>query len=98
MTNLPSIQMQVNMILEERRFLVEAFSVLPLCRKVYPTDSNFFLAKVDDADKIYRYLVDNGIIVRNRSKVALCGDCLRVTVGNKSENTQLLAALRKYKG
>lgn len=98
LTNLPSIQMQVNMILEERRFLVEAFSVLPLCRKVYPTDSNFFLAKVDDADKIYRYLVDNGIIVRNRSKVALCGDCLRVTVGNKSENTQLLAALRKYKG
>ena len=98
LTNLPSIQMQVNMILEERRFLVEAFSVLPLCRKIYPTDSNFFLAKVDDADKIYRYLVDNGIIVRNRSKVALCGDCLRVTVGNKSENTQLLAALRKYKG
>ena len=85
-------------LLLRRREVFVWETLLNLCRKVYPTDSNFFLAKVDDADKIYRYLVDNGIIVRNRSKVALCGDCLRVTVGNKSENTQLLAALRKYKG
>ena len=47
-----------------------------------------------DADRIYRYLVNEGIIVRNRSKVTLCRDCLRITVGAKSENNELLSALR----
>lgn len=86
----------VRMLLEERAHLMTAFAALPLCRKIYPTDANFFLARVSDADAIYRYLVEQGIIVRNRSRVSLCEGCLRITIGTKSENSELLAALRKY--
>ena len=84
-------------ILEERESLIQAFKQLPICEKVYPTDANFFLTKVTDAQKIYDYLVDRGIIVRNRSKITLCEDCLRITIGTKQENTELLGALRQYK-
>lgn len=91
------LQRNISLILEEREHLMQSFSVLPICMKVYPTDSNFFLAKVTDADGIYRYLVSQGVIVRNRNKVALCGSCLRITIGTKVENTRLLAAIRKYK-
>jgi histidinol-phosphate aminotransferase len=81
----------------ERNQLAASFKELPFCRKVYPTDANFFLVKVDDADVIYKYLVSCGIIVRNRSRVELCGNCLRITVGTTQENNQLLSALRSYK-
>lgn len=83
-------------ILQERGKVVAAFEELPICEKVYPTDANFFLAKVKDAQAVYDYLVDRGIIVRNRNSVQLCGNCLRVTIGKKSENMELLAALRQY--
>lgn len=85
------------MILEERGRLMSAFQALPVCIKVYPTDANFFLARMTDANAIYKYLVDKGIIVRNRSKVQLCNNCLRVTIGTKAENTALLSAMRNYK-
>lgn len=87
----------VSIILEERVCLTNAVSILPYCEKVYPTDSNFFLAKFDDATKLYNYLVNCGVIVRNRSGVKLCGNCLRITVGSQSENSLLLSAMRKYK-
>lgn len=86
----------VRTILQERGNVLAAFEDLPICEKVYPTDANFFLAKMTDAQAIYDYLVENGIIVRNRNKVQLCGNCLRITVGKKSENMELLAALRQY--
>ena len=86
----------VSILLMERENMVEAFKLLHSCKKVYPTDANFFLAKMENADVIYQYLKDNGIIVRNRSNVALCEDCLRITVGSKSENAELLSVLRKY--
>ena len=76
---------------------MEAFAQLPLCERVYPSNANFFLAKVTDANSIYNYLVDKGIIVRNRNSVNMCGNCLRITIGTKEENTQLLSALRVYK-
>ena len=85
----------VRMLLVERGRMIEAFKLLPFCQKVYPTDANFFLVKVDDAQKTYDYLVDNGIIVRNRTRIQLCHNCLRVTVGTKNENNELLAALRQ---
>lgn len=85
----------VKLILQERGRVMEAFAQLPICQKVYPTDANFFLAKVEGAQKIYEYLVEQGIIVRNRTNVALCHDCLRVTIGSKTENSELLAALRQ---
>jgi histidinol-phosphate aminotransferase len=63
---------------------------------VYPSDANFFLAKMTDAQAIYDYLVADGIIVRNRTNVQLCKNCLRITIGTKNENNELLASLRKY--
>ena len=86
----------VRILLQERGRMMEAFSILPICEKVYPTDANFFLAKMTDATKIYNYLVDRGIIVRNRTRVQLCDNCLRITIGTKSENSELLSALRQY--
>ena len=87
----------VRVIVEERARLMEAFAQLPICKKVYPTDANFFLTQVTDAQAIYDYLVEKGVIVRNRSRVQLCKNCLRITVGTRSENSELLAALRQYK-
>lgn len=87
----------VKMILEQRIYLVEALKRLPLVEKVYPTDANFLLVKVPDANAVYNYLVDKGIIVRNRNSISLCLGCLRITVGTKDENKILLDELLKYK-
>ena len=86
----------VRLLLQERSCMMSAFLDLPICEKVYPSDANFFLAKMTDAQAIYDYLVDKGIIVRNRSRISLCNDCLRITIGTKSENVELLAALRSF--
>ena len=85
----------VNVLLKERTRLMEEFVKLPCCVRVFPTDANFFLAKVYEATRLYNYLVGEGIIVRNRTHVALCNDCLRITIGTKEENDALLDALRK---
>ena len=87
----------VRVLLREREQVMAAFAELEVCEKVFPSDANFFLAKVTGADEIYAYLVRQGIIVRNRSRVELCGDCLRVTIGAPQENSRLLGALRTYK-
>lgn len=97
LADVQKIQKWVISIKKERATMLPAFADLPVCKKVYPTDSNFFLAKVTDANAIYNYLIDCGIVVRNRNKVALCGNCLRVTIGTPQENNALLAALRKIK-
>ena len=86
----------VKVLLQERTRMVDAFELLPICEKVYPTDANFFLAKMTDAPAIYNYLVDKGIIVRNRHRVQLCQNCLRITIGTKTENSELIAALRQF--
>lgn len=90
------VQDWVKTILNERTRLICAFRDLACVVKVYPTDANFFLAKMTDAQGIYNYLVEKGIVVRNRNKITLCGNCLRITVGTKSENSELLAALRTF--
>lgn len=84
----------VNMLNAERQRTMDAFRELPICVKVYPSDANFFLAKMNNAQSIYEYLIKQGIIVRNRSRVKLCENCLRITIGTKSENSELLGALR----
>jgi len=86
----------VKTLLSERARLMQAFQELPLCEHLFPTDANFFLARVNDANRIYDYLVDCGIIVRNRSRVQLCNNCLRITIGTRNENNELIAALRQY--
>ena len=85
----------VRMLNLERSRMIEAFRLLPICEKVYPTEANFFLAKMTDAQGIYDSLVEQGIIVRNRTRIKLCRDCLRITVGTKNENNELIAALRQ---
>ena len=89
------IKVWVSTLLEERSRVMKEFEQLPCCIRVFPTDANFFLAKVYEATAIYNYLVSEGIIVRNRTNVALCKDCLRITIGTKEENDALLEALRK---
>ena len=86
----------VKILMEERQRLMQAFQELPLCEQVFRTDANFFLARVTDAQRVYDYLVDRGIIVRNRSRVQLCHNCLRITIGTRTENAGLLAALRQF--
>lgn len=90
------VEKWVTMLLQERSRLMSAFNELPICLKIYPSDANFFLAKMTDAQAVYDYLVERGIIVRNRTRVRLCDNCLRVTIGTKGENTELLSALRQY--
>lgn len=94
LNNTEAVTKWVSLILSERKHMIQAFRELPSCIEVYPTDANFFLAKMTDAQGIYDYLVEKGIIVRNRTRVTLCKDCLRVTIGTKSENAELLSALR----
>jgi len=86
----------VKTLLAERTRLMQAFNDLPVCEQVHPTDANFFLARMTDAQRIYNYLVDHGIIVRNRSRIELCHNCLRITIGTRTENNELLSALRQY--
>ena len=89
------IERWVKMLKEEREYLEDAFTGLPCVLKVFPSDANFFLARVTDAVKIYNYLVGEGIIVRNRHNISLCCNCLRVTVGTRMENDKLLEALKR---
>lgn len=91
------VQEWVKSILRERARLMKEFAKLDCTIQVYPSDANFFLARVKDAKATYDYLVDCGIIVRNRSKIALCGNSLRVTVGTAPENNALIDALKKFK-
>ena len=90
------VEKWVRMLLQERSRMIDAFKLLPICEEVFPTDANFFLARMTDAKRIYDYLVDRGIIVRNRHRVQLCQNCLRITIGTRSENGELIAALRQY--
>ena len=85
----------IKLTLEERERLAAALASLTGCQKVYPSDANFVLIKIDNATALYNALVDRGIIVRNRSKVTLCNDCLRITVGTPAENDALLSALKE---
>lgn len=86
----------VKVIKEEREKLAENLASLPFVEKVYPSDANFLLVKVGDANALYDYLIANKIIVRNRDKVALCKGCLRMTVGTPEENQKLIETLRNY--
>lgn len=84
-------------IKEQANKLSKALAGNPNVRKVYPTDANFILIKVDDADKVYDYLISNGVIVRNRSRMPLCEGTLRITVGTPEENERVINLMADYK-
>jgi len=87
----------VDLLLAQRTGLIAEMESLPMVEKVYPTDANFVLVRVNDANATYRYLVDQSIIVRNRNNISLCLGCLRITVGTAEENALLLEALKQMK-
>lgn len=84
---------RVTAILDERPRVMREIGKLPIVEKVYPSDANFVLVKVSDANATYQRLVERGIIVRNRHSVTLCGNCLRITIGTKEENDRLVEEL-----
>lgn len=86
----------VETLLNERKILIEELKKLPLVQHIYPTDANFVLVKVPDANAVYKYLTEKGIIVRTRSNVSLCLNSLRITVGTPEENAVLLSELKMY--
>ncbi|MBN2486345.1 MAG: histidinol-phosphate transaminase [Bacteroidales bacterium] len=83
-------------IIEQRKLMVLELNKSPHVLEVFPSDSNFLLLRVNDARKMYDYLLAKEIIVRDRSSVALCHGCLRVTIGTPAENKSLLGAVNEY--
>lgn len=96
MQNEAQVKEWVKTLLAEREVLIEELKKLPLVEHVYPTDANFVLVKVPDANAVYKYLVNKSIIIRNRNTVSLCADCVRITVGTPHENQVLLRELKKF--
>ena len=89
------VQQEIIKIKEERTALISNLKELNFIKKIYPTDCNFMLVKVDDATKRYNQLIKKGIVIRNRTTQPLCENCLRFTVGTKVENEKLLKALKE---
>jgi len=86
----------IRALVDMREALAEVLEQMAIVKRVYPSDANFLLVQVDHARGIYDYLLTKGIVVRDRSKVILCDDCLRITVGTEAENTRLVDALADY--
>jgi histidinol-phosphate aminotransferase len=86
---------QVRTILTERTKLIEALNTITYVSKIYPTDANFVLVKVDDANTRYNQLIENGIVIRNRANQPLCENCLRLTIGTPTENKILINILKE---
>lgn len=91
------LKYMVEEIVQERQLLEAALPTLAIVEKVYPSDANFLLVKVKDATKLYSYLLDKGIVTRNRSNVPGCENCLRISVGTVEENQQLYSAIAAFK-
>ena len=89
-----TLKAQVRKILVEKEKLVSALKATKFIKKVFPSDANFILVKVDEATYRYQQFLENGVVVRNRSNQPLCGNCLRITVGNKEENERLMEVLK----
>lgn len=84
----------VDILLSERLAMEEALTTIKGVQHIYPSDANFLLVKIDNAKSIYDVLVGKGTIVRDRSKIELCSDCLRITIGSPEENSELIEQLK----
>ena len=96
LNNISSVNNWTKTTVEQRDWLSKQLICFGFVQKIYPSDANFILVKIVDAKKVYDYLAVNGIIVRDRSKIVLCDDCLRITIGTPDENSKLIDALKKY--
>lgn len=92
-----AVDHRVAAILAERDALRSALAGIEAVEAVFPSDANFLLVRTVDAGGLYRHLLDDSIVVRNRDSVELCGGCLRITVGTPDENAMLLESMRRYK-
>ncbi len=90
------LKYMLQVIQQERIRLVEQFQELPLIQKVYPSDANFVLVQVPDANDLYQFLLEKGVVVRNRTNQTGCEGCLRITIGTPIENNHLLKSLKEY--
>jgi histidinol-phosphate aminotransferase len=88
--------MWTNSILSQKKILTENLRRYPFVQKIYPSDANFLLVRVEDADRLYDFLLQDSMIVRNRSKLPLCEHCIRITVGTELENKNLIDRLNQY--
>ncbi len=88
----------VDEIIRQRSFLQAKLEKLSLIKKVYPSEANFLLVKVDNAAFVYEKLMNKKIIVRNRSNLLRCDNCIRITVGTAEENKNLLDAMKSLDG
>ncbi|MCC6287824.1 MAG: histidinol-phosphate transaminase [Chitinophagaceae bacterium] len=94
--NVEEVNDMIRVIVAERKSLEEKLSALPQVQHIYPSDANFLLVKVTKAKEAYHYLLDKGIVVRDRSNVQLCENCLRITVGTPEENIVLVNSLALF--
>jgi histidinol-phosphate aminotransferase len=94
--NLEEVNEMTKATVNEREELGKALVTLPYVQKIHPSDANFLLVKMENATAVYNFLKEKGIIVRNRSTVILCDDCLRITVGTPGQDHQLMEALKTY--
>ena len=92
--NRDEVNNQIKAITSERNQLIKDLKKLDIVDKVYASDANFLLVKVDDANLRYEQLLNNGIVVRNRSNQMLCENCLRFTIGTKDDNEKLITTLK----
>jgi histidinol-phosphate aminotransferase len=86
----------IKLLVDMRDALADVFRSMPTVEKVYPSDGNFILVKIKDARKLYEFLITKGIVLRDRSNVQLCEDCLRITVGSEKDNTILIDAMQAW--
>lgn len=89
-----AIQSEISEIIEQRSILLKVLLDVKYVEKIYPTEANFILIKVDDANKRYNDLIAKGIVIRNRTTQPLCENCLRLTIGTEEENKKLIEALK----
>lgn len=90
------IDEEVEQIKQQRALVAEALAEFKFVERVYPSDANFLLVRVADADALYEHLIKEGIIVRNRTRMKGCEGCLRITIGLKEENVKLIESLKRY--
>ena len=95
LNKIDQIKIGIELVLEEKKLLVACLERLEFVEKIYESDSNFILVRVDNADLRYNQLSEKGIIVRNRSNQYLCQNCLRITIGTENENKSLIKTLNQ---
>ena len=95
LNKIDEIEKNISIVLDQRKLLLSSLEKLDFVEKIYKSDANFLLVKVDNADLRYNQLLEKGIVVRNRSNQPLCQNCLRITIGTKNENTSLIKTLNE---